>query len=142
MKPLATARSIMTWFRFCSASDSTGVCQKMLYFSLFSIILITNLCCVISSMVFVLKYLSTDLNGSMYAFMIVATVFTWICAATIAFFIRHKIRDLFKNLATIYWKCKWLQIEINSKDFYFNFLIQCAFDFRRIGRLISILSGS
>lgn len=115
MKPLATAQSIMIWFSFCSAKDFTSIWKKIASFVLFLLILIPNVCLATSSLVYVSKYLSIDLNGSVFAFMIVANHYTWVYFTIIAFFMRHKINGIFELLTTIYRTSKCPNIEA-----YFN----------------------
>lgn len=67
MKPLATSQQALSWISAFPPDDATPKWKKVIFklFPLF--ITITNLIILIGSMVFALKFMSIDLEATLYA---------------------------------------------------------------------------
>lgn len=102
MKPLELAQSYLTQIGIYSSNESTSRWKRIANFLVFLMILILNLCGAISNLFFALKFISIDFNGSIFSIVSIMICISAAYAMTIAYFLRHKIYDVFESLATIY----------------------------------------
>lgn len=101
MRPLPTNYQVLTWLCICPI-DPEIQWKKPLY-SLFSLILlITNICGLISSGTFVLSHYSVDLKLSLNGIYQIAAFLSVTFMSVMAFLLRHEITSFLENLAEIY----------------------------------------
>lgn len=102
MKTLHTIKRIMIWMCLCAPDKTSRSRLKGAYFMFALIIFILNLSGLVAHVAFVYKFLLTDLDGSMFAFLgilgFAGTTFVMI----IIFFLRHKMKILFNKFSEIY----------------------------------------
>lgn len=101
MKPLKTSQRILIWLCMCSAEKSTSVRKSVTYFTIFLIIFAINFGNTISGYMYFIKYMSTDLEGCLFAFMASSATLVVLYTMFSAYRLRHKINELFENLAII-----------------------------------------
>lgn len=102
MKPLATTRQVLTWLCIFQPDNSVGNMKKLLY-TVFSLGLFGFLVCqVISSACFFLRFVTVDMETSLYA---IYPICSWTSASyvfVVAYISRHKISSLFTELTAIF----------------------------------------
>lgn len=113
MRPLATNQLMMTWLSMYPADKSATPRQKQLYIAHTLVVLISNVASCVSSLVYCLKFISTDFDSATFAFMCTIGIFGVIFFMITAISMRHQIEKIFTNLTTIYKSCKWLKQRVN-----------------------------
>lgn len=114
MKPLASIQLIFSWISVYPATNET-VAWKKFVFKAFPMVLIAgNLTGLISSSIFFLKFITTDLEGSLYALFQIAGQLNMTNAIVTTFVYRHRISAMFKSLADIYVAGNRLKIQRNN----------------------------
>lgn len=113
MKPLITNQRVFKWLCICPSEKNDSKCQKSLYvmWSAFSVIWI--IIGMIVSLSFFLKYVSTDLEASIYAIQQITGSSNFLYTFLNAFIFRHKILTIFTGLADIFEKCKYFNFKID-----------------------------
>lgn len=102
MEPLATNRRVMMWFCMCPADESTSKKERMFHVAFIFIVATITLCALISSVVSVIVYMSTDFESSLYAVFQVAAEASAANLIIVAFFMRDRIKAIFTKLSDIY----------------------------------------
>lgn len=111
MKPLVMNQRVLTWLCVFPMHESAAMKEKLTCI-VFSIgVILTIFSGLIGSVIFFLKFVSTDLEESLYALFQIAAIFSTSNAIVVAVQMRHRIPTMFKNLTTIYEKCK---LKLNS----------------------------
>lgn len=106
MKPLETTHRCLIWLCMCPADKSSNQWQKISYTIFGAAALIAIISGFISNVIFCIRFISIDLERSMFAIMFVAAQFGVIYMALVVILLmRPKIDRVFKNLAIIYGKC-------------------------------------
>lgn len=102
MKVLVTNRKILTWFCACPADPFTSKWQKLAYktFSILSCILLSSL--IVSTAIFVGRFISSDLEESLYTIFQVTGTSPALYFTIAALNSQHKIAAIFENLSAIY----------------------------------------
>lgn len=101
MKPLKTFHCLLTWLCMCAADKSASVRMRILYIGVVSMIFALNLFCLVSNLIFFIKFFSTDLKGALFAFMSIYGNFAILWTLINAFRARHKINEIFESLSVI-----------------------------------------
>lgn len=102
MKPLAIDQQIFSWFGV-SCTDTTPKLSKKMTSALFVVLIFGwEMFSLGISVTFFLRYISIDLEQSLYALFQVSGSFVMINAVVIILFSRHKIARVFKGLQSIY----------------------------------------
>lgn len=100
-KPLSSIQQTLSWFCVCPF-DGSPSCWKRNARLLFTImILVINVGALASSTVFFYKYLSTNLEGSLYALSIIIAFGGMFYVALIALLMRQKVTAALGSLASI-----------------------------------------
>lgn len=102
MKPLEFQQQIFTWIYLCSPDEVTSVWKKIIYFILFVIVFLGNFTSGAGALAFIIKYVSVDLENSLYAVFQLCAVGSVSYIFIAAFFLRYRINDIFKQLTEIY----------------------------------------
>lgn len=136
MNPLETNKKVLIWLCLCPAEKSTKWTRKLIYIIFALIILTGNLCAFGTSVAYFLRYVSTDLEGSLYALYQIGAFYALIYMTITAFYLRQEILALFDSLTKIYEKCKRFLL---SKS---NTSLKCFFKTHFYDKLILILSNS
>lgn len=124
MKVLATTQQVLTLLCICPIDDSTKKWKKLFYIVFSITVLSILLTQIVASTVFMIKYLSVDLERTLYA---VYQIFGWLpifYSFIIALFLRREISALFIGLSGIYNECNVFELiqRIHKTYFYYNFL--------------------
>lgn len=105
MRPLATAQRIFSWFCIGPFDEpSTGKEIARVVFVVFLPISVVS--CKVSSVLFFFKYISTDLNGSIFALLQIAMYFGLIYTMVAVASSRRELLAIFDSLSKIYDACK------------------------------------
>lgn len=108
MQPLKTNRRILVWLCLCSESETRSKFQKSLSVLLTSIVVASFVVGLISSVTYLWRFLSIDLQGSLFALYQTVGFFDILYAFIVMFISRHKIEAIFNNLEQIYRDCEFL----------------------------------
>ena len=112
MKALVTTQRVLTWYRICHANESTTSSWQKMLFSIFSIVcLIANACAVAASVTFLLKFISSNLEESLYALFQCAAYSNVVYIHIAAFLQRKKVTSVFESLTEIYETSKKLDFK-------------------------------
>lgn len=105
MEPLRTTHRVLIWLSVCSPDNSTSKTMRTAYAIFAFIVHFSNACNLTAGAVFSLKFMSIDLEQSLYAsinvFGNIGIIYPCIYAA---YFKRDEIRQIFEKLTTIYSK--------------------------------------
>lgn len=114
MKPVKAIQHYLIWFCMCPADDTTSKSKKRAHIGITSLCLINLTISLISSIVYAVKFVSVDLEKSLYAlFQIVACQIS-VYYVIVGYFSRHQIHTIFTELEKLYCKCK-------SRNFFHHF---------------------
>ena len=112
MKALVTTQRVLTWYRICHANESTTSSWQKMLFSIFSVVcLIANACAVAASVTFLLKFISSNLEESLYALFQCAAYSNVVYIHIAAFLQRKKVTSVFESLTEIYETSKKLDLK-------------------------------
>lgn len=112
MKPLATTQRVLSWYRICHANKSDSNWWKMT-FTIFSVTcLIANACAVAASATFLAKFISSNLEQSLYALFQCSAYFNAVYIHIAAFLQRKKVTAVFESLSVIYETSKEFSVEL------------------------------
>lgn len=102
MEPLATSRRVMTWLCMYPADVNTSKMTRILYavctFTSGTLIFLSF----VASVAFIVRYLSVDLEGCLYAVFQVASQIAVLNAMIVAVFNQNRIAMIFTKLSHIY----------------------------------------
>lgn len=102
MKPLAISQWFLSWISVCPVEENMSKWKKVI-FKIFPFVIIAgNLTGLTSSTIFFVRYISVDLEGSLYALFQIAGQLNMTNAIIITFAFRHRLTTMFENLAKIY----------------------------------------
>lgn len=102
MKPLATSQEVLSWISALPADEKTSTCRRILFKIIPLILIAGNLTGLTSSTVFFLRYVLTDLEGSLYALFQIGGQLGMTNVAVVTFLSRYKLQAMFENLKDIY----------------------------------------
>lgn len=111
--PLQTTRCVLTWLYLYPADQNTNKWKKLAYIIVSLIVFIVNVCGLAASVAFFMKFVSTDLEESIYALFQITGILPQIASMLVAFALRQKIFVIFEKLTTIYIECKGNYFKIN-----------------------------
>lgn len=101
MEPLKTNKLLLIWLGMCEADQLSSKTIKIAQFGVCATILTLNLFSMISNIVFLAEFVSTDLNRSIFAFMNLSGYLGMFYTLISAFNLRHEINEIFVKLAGI-----------------------------------------
>lgn len=106
MKALITNHRLLVWIYFCSDDDFHGKWTKLarIVFSLG--VFLISFSCFPASLAYVIKFLETNLEESLFALFQVATSSGCIYFSIHAYFYRYRFAQLFETLSEIYAESK------------------------------------
>lgn len=102
MLPLEISQLIFTWTYLSSPDKGTSRWQKIIRFIAFLIVFFGNFTSWAGALAFIIKYVSTDFENSLYAVFQLCAVGSVSYILIAAFFMRSQIRDIFRGLTQIY----------------------------------------
>lgn len=106
MIPLPTNRRILTWFCvYQNDGDDTKNCEKLMHGAFAWTIFCINLIGFVSSAAYVVKFMSVDFDGSLFALLQIFAEINMIYNNAIIFMVRHKIAGILKAILAIYEEC-------------------------------------
>lgn len=106
MKPLPTTRRVFSWF--CVYHDEASTkWQKLAHISFTSIVFVFLITALISSIGYIFKTISINLEDSLYAVPQISAVVIIKYSLIAMYFSRDKFHEIFYNLSDIYKKCTY-----------------------------------
>lgn len=102
MKPLVTNRKVLTWIGILPAAERTNKFRKLIYITFYFALTSSSGFALFTSLTFMLKYMSTNLEDCLYALFQVAADMNLVYMMVIALILRRKIAALFDRLTEIY----------------------------------------
>lgn len=115
MKPLVMNQRVLTWLCVFPLDEAATMKEKLTCITFSIGVILTIFSGLTGSVVFFLKFVSTDLEESLYALFQIAAIFSTSNAIVVAVLMRHRIPAMFSNLTEIYEKC---MLKINSIRFF------------------------
>lgn len=100
--PLPTTRCVLTWLAVYPSDKRASKWRKLASIIICLSILITNVFSLIASIAFFVTFISTDLEGSIYASFQITGLLPLPLAMLISFVLRAKIIAIFEKLTKIY----------------------------------------
>lgn len=114
MNPLVSNQWVLMWLCVCPASESASANKKVAYVAFTLLFCITILSTVAANVTFVIKFISIDLEKSLYAFVYIIAFSGIIYVMIVALLYRHKINAIFVELSAIYKASKFRPIPMND----------------------------
>lgn len=102
MKPLDSYRKTLIWLYAHPSGDAVSLKKKWIYIICNCAIITGNLSLVMASVAFAMKFISSDLEISLFAFFQVIGYGTVMCVHLSAIIFRVKMFHLFEELTTIF----------------------------------------
>lgn len=102
MEPLVTTRKVLTWLRMYSDDNVSSKWKKHGQSAGGLLCLILQLLSFVGTATFAVKFASTNVQKSLFAFMFVTGHFNAAYSITHAMLSRHRIAGLFTRLTKIY----------------------------------------
>lgn len=107
MEPLVSVKELFTWLCIRPVDGTISEWKKTARVP----IAIANLAVMVShftaSLVFFIRFVTTDLPGSLFAFMCCCGDFSIVYILITAFILRHRVNEIFEKLSAIYSACKY-----------------------------------
>lgn len=107
MKPLVSVRQLFTWLCICTYDETSNEWKETARIP----IAIGNFAVLASHFVvsyfFLKRFVEIDLPASLFALMCCCGDFSLLYILTTAFFLRHRVTEIFKKLSIIYNTCKY-----------------------------------
>lgn len=102
MKPLLMNQRVLTWLCMLPMDEASTKTEKLgcIAFAIGVTLIIYS--GFLASLIFFLKFVSSDLEESLYALFQVVGMFSTANAIVVAILMRHKIPSIFTNLSKIY----------------------------------------
>lgn len=107
MEPLSTTKRMLIWLCMYPAHESSSRWRKTVYCAFGLTIFGINLFTLLVHLAFFIKFVSSDVFGSVFAFMAMDAVTAMCYTMVIAFIMRHQIQNIFEQLTKIYTNCKY-----------------------------------
>lgn len=102
MEPFPTTKWVMTWTCMYPPSEPSSIWQKIAYKVSGVILFGVNVFAVAVCAAFIWKFITINLAEALFTFVgIVAFIASFYCML-IAYFLRHRVRNIFVQLSTIY----------------------------------------
>lgn len=106
MKPLKTTQWLLTWQSFSPPNQSASVKKRMAYFGATSAIFVSVFYYMTSCFIVLMKFSTTDMKVTVFAFMSFSGSAALIYSMLNAFQARCKINKIFEKLSVIYTESK------------------------------------
>lgn len=107
---LTKLKAVMTWLCILPATSSLSFASKALHVIFALVIFTVNACCVIASFAYIVKFISDDLEGSLFALIIACGLGSTAYVLAIATIKRYEMAKICQMLSAIYTKCKWSSV--------------------------------
>lgn len=102
MKPLATPKQVLPFICLCPLDASISKSKKTIYISLCTILMAMTVATWISGFVYIWKFISVDLEGSLFEFSMSFGVIGITYILIVLLMSREKIAEIFEQLDIIY----------------------------------------
>lgn len=107
MKPLKTSQQVMTWLCMCSADESISKMKRIFYAGFTLIVLSLAFLGLLTSIGFLVKYASDDLENALYAIFQVGAYAAMLNSIIVGLINRHRIATIFIELSKLYSASKY-----------------------------------
>lgn len=106
MRPLQTTERVLIWLCLLPADKTTSKWTKLSYFAFSAVVVTSNVTFFAASIVFFMRFYSTDLHGSFYAIFQITGMLPIIAMIIVSFCMRRKIEMIFEMFRQIYAESK------------------------------------
>lgn len=106
MKPLVTNQQVLTWLCICPIEKSVTKFEKCAQIGITSLFVLTLFCGLTASVVYFVKFVSIDLEKSLYTVLQIGGTLLVLYTFTVLCLSRNKINAVFEHLTQIYDECK------------------------------------
>lgn len=100
--PLELLQKGLGWLCVFPSAKADSTIDKIARVVFTIIVFFANLCALLASATFVYKFISTDMQRSLYALLQMGSFFIMTYTIVVAFFVRDKIIGIFEKLSEIY----------------------------------------
>lgn len=102
MNPLESIQRGLHWLCVFPFQKDTTTTKKIVYIFFTLNIFFLHLCALAASAAFIIKFISIDMQRSVFALLQFGTFFSTMYSIIVAFFVREKIIGIFKKISKIY----------------------------------------
>lgn len=121
MFPLPTQRRVLIWLCLYPPDEGTNVYQRNMHYVFASSTFGTMTMCLLGSVKYFYEFISIDLEESLYALYIAAATAGVIYMLIVGFLSKHKMVEIFNELAQIYDTSKNIgQLLSKKNDYHIN----------------------
>lgn len=141
MKPLTTNHQVMIWLCMCPADESASKKKRMIYVAFTFIVIAITVLCLLSCIVFIVKYLATDLESCLYVVFQVFAQTSILNEILVGLFMRHQIGAIFTKLSRIYIASKGQDyaIKYHKIIIIIGFFVCCVIMVKTINKIVKII---
>lgn len=107
IEPMVTSRRVLTWLNIYPVEENSSKWQKILYGIILSMDIFILTFFVTANAIFIYKYVTVNFEYSLFAFYLITVEISMVCTVLMAYFIRHKIKNIFTKLMRIFDECKY-----------------------------------
>lgn len=107
MIALGENRRVFTLLGMCPVNEGNNHSLKYYRFISIATFYVVQVSMLLSSTIFFVKYVSSDLENALYAFFQSVGMFSSIYAMTLGIILNQKIYEIFKNYEQFYGKCEY-----------------------------------
>lgn len=137
LQPLETTQWMFVWLCVLPYKGPANRWRKLLPRIIISSMILATSCGLTASSAYIMKYITVDLEGSIYALFQICANLPLANAVVVTYFMRLKIITLFKRISDIYNMCKYERKFLShfciSNFLFFLFVIKLI-DFCTISR--------
>lgn len=119
MQQLLTTKRVLILLCLCPADNSTNKWKKIGHILFALVIFVLILCFFVVNVSSTIKFLSINLQDSLFAFVSAVGIFALIYTMVAAFLLRHRMGDIFEKLSKIEEKCGYICVFLSLFDIYF-----------------------
>lgn len=106
MEPLYTIKRMLIWMYMCKSEKIANKWSKVTYFTFGLVTLLSNLSALAAHFAYIYRFLSTDLKGSLFAFIGIFGFCGVSYVMITALFLRERMNNIFEKLSEICNTCK------------------------------------
>lgn len=99
--PLTSCRNVLQWTDVLPLEESANILKRIATIAM-AVVLILSMVTVTPSIAYFWKYISTDIEGCLFALFQISVMFGTINAVISVLFFRHEIVEMFTSLSRIY----------------------------------------
>lgn len=141
MMPLETSENVLKWLCVYSPDESSSKWKKRAYVATGLSVFLANVTGLVVSVVFFMKFVSTDLGSSLHALFQIAGLVNAIYGTIVIQFSRQKIAKVFDHLSIIYDESEItlylkFQIQLSIRNLIKFRLFEYTFDIHQLSLIL------